>query len=328
MGATTSPTLQALRGPQASPPTAASSYANPFDLDDALAYGRWRDAKLKHAPRGAEDLVVEVRDPTRLSRSERDALLERLQRSNMAVYAGPAADGADSGGASVTMAVAAQLGMQGLDANAMAGEDGVSRIEVCDRRDERGGFIPYTDRAIRWHTDGYYQPDERRIRGMLLHCVRPAAEGGVNTLLDHEIAYLALRDLDPAHVAALMAPDAMTIPARDDEAGMARAPQQGPVFSVDDQGALHMRYTARTRSIQWKTDDATQAALAALERYLGQTPAHALTLRLQAGMGLVSHNVLHERSAFVDDPARPRLLYRARYRSRAQATDRPPWRTG
>ena len=42
-------------------------------------------------------------------------------------------------------------------------------------------------------------------------------------------------------------------------------------------------------------------------------------------MGLVGHNVLHERSAFVDDPPRPRLLYRARYLDRV-ALPRPAWR--
>jgi len=35
-------------------------------------------------------------------------------------------------------------------------------------------------------------------------------------------------------------------------------------------------------------------------------------------MGIVGHNVLHERSAFVDDARRPRLLYRARYLDRIE----------
>jgi hypothetical protein len=42
---------------------------------------------------------------------------------------------------------------------------------------------------------------------MLLHCVRPAASGGVNRLLDPELAYIALRDAVPALVRALMQPD-------------------------------------------------------------------------------------------------------------------------
>jgi hypothetical protein len=34
---------------------------------------------------------------------------------------------------------------------------------------------------------------------------------------------------------------------------------------------------------------------------------------LQSGQGLISNNVLHDRSAFNDQPERPRLLYRLRY---------------
>jgi hypothetical protein len=36
-------------------------------------------------------------------------------------------------------------------------------------------------------------------------------------------------------------------------------------------------------------------------------------------MGVICNNVLHARSAFRDDPARPRLLYRARYYDRVRA---------
>jgi hypothetical protein len=45
-------------------------------------------------------------------------------------------------------------------------------------------------------------------------------------------------------------------------------------------------------------------------------------------MGLVGHNVLHDRTGFRDDPALPRLLYRARYLDRVQLPEPPPWRTG
>ena len=45
---------------------------------------------------------------------------------------------------------------------------------------------------------------------------------------------------------------------RTDEQGIARAAQTGPVFSIDPaSGDLHMRYTARTRSIEWKQDATT-----------------------------------------------------------------------
>jgi hypothetical protein len=220
-----------------------------------------------------------------------------------------------------------QLGLIRLDANWLADEDGISRIAVSDARDGPGGFIPYTDRAIRWHTDGYYHPGERRIRGMILHCVRPARVGGETALVDHELVYIALRDIAPRHVRALMQPDAMTIPARSDADGVARPAQSGPVFSVDAEGSLHMRYTARTRSIEWKDDADTRAAVTCLEALLSGGMPGILRLRLLAGMGLVGHNVLHDRAAFQDDSANPRLLLRARYLDRVALAE-APWRNG
>jgi hypothetical protein len=117
-----------------------------------------------------------------------------------------------------------------------------------------------------------------------------------------------------------MAADAVTIPGRLDEDGVARAEQSGPVFSVDAQtGALHMRYTARTRSVLWKDDAPTRAAVAFLWQLLAGDGPHMFRLTLAPGMGLVCNNVLHDRAGFVDDPLQPRLLYRARYLDRIRA---------
>jgi hypothetical protein len=289
---------------------------SPFDLDDDVSYRDWRAAKLARCPQNAGDLVVDVADAKALTRSEREALRQRIARANMAVYRGPPG-GEDK---DIARVIGAQLGLHRLDANWLADEDGVSSITVSDASDGRGGFIPYTNRAIRWHTDGYYHPASRRIRAMVLHCVRPARDGGTSGLVDHELLYIALRDADAALVRALMAPDAMTIPAREDDDGVARPAQTGPVFSLGADGALHMRYTARMRSIEWKNDAATRAAAAFVERFLADD-ARVLRLTLAAGMGIVANNVLHERTAFVDDPDAPRLLYRARYLDRIVAAE-------
>ncbi len=82
-----------------------------------------------------------------------------------------------------------------------------------------------------------------------------------------------------------------------------------------------MRYTARTRSIEWKSEVATRKAVAFLERFLTDDNPHVLRIRLEAGMGIVANNVLHDRSAFVDESAQPRLLYRARYLDRTRSRD-------
>lgn len=295
----------------------------PFDLDDDGAYRRWRDWKLARQPRDLAALVVEVRDARELKAMERATLLDRIGRCGFALYRSPA----HVDESSLPRRLAAQLGMRRLDANWLAGEDGVSRITVSDATDGHGGFIPYTDRAIGWHTDGYYHPQQRRIRGMVLHCVRPAARGGANALLDPELVYIALRDRSPRLVHALMQPDAMAIPARTDEAGVARPAQAGPVFSEDEDGALHMRYTARTRSIEWKPDAATREAAGVLREILAGSP-HAWRVRMEAGMGLVGRNILHDREAFEDDPASPRLVLRARFTDAVCIPSETAWRTG
>ncbi len=290
---------------------------NPFVPGNGAAYARWRERKLAGRARTAADLVVEVGDPRALTAAERAEIVRRCRRDNMAIYAS-AIVAEDK---EVPRRLGARLGLATLDTNFLADEDGITSIAVTGAK-ASAGFIPYTTHRIRWHTDGYYNPPGLRIRAMLLLCVRDAAAGGDTALLDHELAYLLLRDDDPAHVRALMAPDALVIPARVDEEGVARPEASGPVFSVDPAtGDLHMRYTARTRSVAWKDDAATAAAAARLLALLDGDSGCVIRTRLLPGMGLVCNNVLHERSAFEDDPARPRLLYRARYVERIAGTE-------
>jgi len=285
---------------------------SPFDPGNPGAYAAWRSEKLAAAPVSPAELVVEVNDPRALTAAERSAVLERCARANMAIYASNTAGQADP---EIPRRLGEQIGLHSLDKHFLADDDGISALTVA-AGSTHAEFIPYTDRAIKWHTDGYYNPPERTVRGMLLHCVHPASSGGDNQLLDHEIAYILLRDSDPDLVRALSAPDVMTIPARHEAEGEARPAQSGPVFSVDPHGALHMRYTARRISIVWKNDAATVAAVAALEDLLARGTPWTLHARLEAGMGLICNNLLHDRSAFRDDPLQQRLLYRARYYQR------------
>jgi hypothetical protein len=288
----------------------------PFDVEDETAYRAWRDAKLAAYPASLAELTVAVADPRALDATERAALLACIRRANMAVYASPivAAD------KDIPRLLGRQFGLERLDHNWFADEDGISQVTVV-AGPGRGEFIPYTNHPIRWHTDGYYNPPERRVRAMVLHCVAAAASGGENSLLDHEMAYIRLRDADPGFVRALMRPDVMTIPARTDDDGVARPAQPGPVFAVEPaSGALQMRYTARTRSIEWNPDPAVRAALAYLEAVLAAPSPYIHRLTLRPGMGLLCNNVLHARTGFVDDPRQPRLLYRGRYYDRIAGT--------
>lgn len=291
--------------------------ADPFDLVHPDTYRAWRDRKLAGHPVRLEDLVVEVRDPRSLTPAEHGALLDRCRRANMAVYVSRCGADPDK---SIPAALGRQFGLVHLDHNWLADEDAITPLAVS-RTGARPGYIPYTDRPIRWHTDGYYNPPGRQVRGLLLHCVHPAARGGENALLDPEIAYIHLRDTEPAYIEALMHPRAMTIPARKENGVVARAEVTGPVFSLTTGGDLHMRYTARRHNIRWRDEAVLRDAVACLERLLAEDHPAIFRARLEPGMGLLSNNVLHDRAGFEDLTGHPpRLLYRARYHERIHGT--------
>ena len=285
---------------------------NPFDLANEAAYRAWADARLEACPASIGELMVEIRNPKQLSPAEKNALLDVCRRANMVLYAGPTGHDADR---SIPLRLAQQLGLSEPDDN-WGADEGITALQVVEG-DWRSDYVPYTNRGIHWHTDGYYNTPARQIHALMLHCVSPAAEGGENALLDHELAYIHLRDRDPAFIQALMAPDAMTIPANVDAAGVVRRPDRtGPVFSVSNRGRLHMRYTARRHNVVWKDDPLTRAAVAELKAFMASDSPYIFRATLQAGQGLISNNVLHDRSAFEDRGEYKRLLYRLRYYTR------------
>ncbi len=296
----------------------ATALPSPFDLDDPETYARWQAAKLEGYPERVEELMVCVRNPYRLSAAERDALLERLRKTNMAIYTTQRVGGPQR---ALVRRLGRQFGLLELDENPCAEGSGISALEARGEG-RRGDYIPYSRRALNWHTDGYYNAPGRRVRAFVLHCVRPAATGGDNALLDPEIAYILLRDRNPEHIRALMHPAAMTIPPHVEAGAELRPARSGAVFSVaPDTGNLHLRYTARARHVHWRADPATRAAAAALGALLAEDPPHLFRLRLGPGQGLLCNNVLHRRDAFTDTPGQGRLLYRARYYHRVAGTD-------
>ena len=288
---------------------------DPFDLDDDAAFLRWRDWKLADYPGELGDLVVEIDDLNRLSPTEHGAIMSRLQKTNMALYASHREKVWDK---EAVRALGLQFGLARLDHNMCADEDAITSLTVQSDALHQG-YIPYSNRPIAWHTDGYYNTAERQIHGLLLHCVQPAAEGGENDLLDHEMLYIALRDENPDYIRALMHPRAMVIPPNVVDGRETRPESPGPVFSVRPDGRLHMRYTDRSRSIAWRDDALTSEAVAFLKKRLHAPGPWHFKGKLEAGQGLISNNVLHTRTGFNDGDT-PRLLYRARYYDRIGGT--------
>jgi len=289
---------------------------SPFDPDNVPAYTAWRDRKLTDYPTDIGALVVEVKDPRKLTQAEYTALHDRCRKTNMAIYAGQTGTDPDK---TIPALLGEQFGLTRLDCNMGADDDGITSLRVV-AGEWRGSYIPYTNRPIHWHTDGYYNTAERQIRGLLLHCVATAASGGENALLDHEIAFIPLRELDPDYIRALQAPAAMTIPANIENGIEIRPARSGPVFSTLPDGSLHMRYTARSRSIEWAADALTRDAAAALQAFLQSDSPWIYRATLQPGEGLLCNNVLHDRSGFSDSESHTRQLYRLRYYQRVSGT--------
>ena len=291
---------------------------NPFDLDDDAGYQRWCDEKLATSPATLDELIVEVNRLASPSRAEIEQIQHGCARTNMAIFATRDTAGVDK---AVLRDFAARFGLNRLNHNEGADDDGVTALSVVEPEQWRKVYIPYTNRPISWHTDGYYNTEEQQIRGLMLYCETPAFEGGENALLDHELAYIHLRDTDPAFIHALMRPDAMTIPANEVDDHIERPDRPGPVFSVthadDAQGhsrpRLHMRYTARGRNVVWRDDPDTSAARQCLSEFLHSDNPAIFRATLESGQGLICNNVLHDRSGFNDSDTQKRLLYRLRF---------------
>lgn len=293
-------------------------HETPFKVENVSLYNQWRDAKLADYPNTLSDIVVEINDPRKLSKSEHQKILAICQQTSMVIYASKIGDDPDP---EIPLSMGRAFDLYELDHNWLADESGLTSLSVSDKG-ARKHFIPYSNKAINWHTDGYYNTADKQIHALNLHCVTPAPVGGENQLMDHEVAYILLRDENPDYIRALMADDVMTIPPRMGKDGsIARKEETGPVFSiVAETGDLHMRYTIRTTNVMWKDDALTREALQRLEAILDSSSPYVFKGKLESGMGLISNNILHDRSAFEDNETQKRLLYRSRFYGRLAGT--------
>jgi len=289
---------------------------SPFNLENDHGYEVWRDNKLKNYPKNLGDLVIEINDPRTLTDNEHKALLQVCRKTNMVIYASKTGNDPSP---KIPLCMGSQFGINDLDKNWLSDENGLTSLTVA-KEGIRQQFIPYTNKEINWHTDGYYNTKQKQINALLLHVVEKAAQGGENSLMDPEIAYIQLREKNPEYIRALMGKDVMTIPPRIDEGKIARKEESGPVFSLNQKGELHMRYTIRVNNVIWSEDPLTQEALEYLNLILNSHSPYIFHGLLEPGMGLVSNNVLHTRESFIDDETHQRHIYRARYYSRLKNT--------
>ena len=282
-------------------------------LENETRYREWREDRLRCVPRSVEEITVPVDGLLSLTIAQKTAIKSACKRSNMAIYKCRDA----SVDRAAIVAFASEFGLTRLDHHLCANADGVSELSVASEG-VRTGYVPYSNRSLSWHTDGYYNEKERQINAVVLHCVQSAATGGENALLDPEMAYICLRDEDPRFITAFEHPECMTIPANTGTEDETRPAVSGPVFSYGATGDIHMRYSARKKNIRWRDDVVTTAAREFLSGIFEDRDGPVFRYHLQAGEGLISNNVLHNRTAFSDSVDNRRLLYRARFFERIE----------
>lgn len=279
-------------------------------------YQYWRDEKLEKSLYCLEEGLLEISNPYQISAAEKNKIQQLCHYNNFALFEiAPQDDYANA------MSIFnRQFGLVDYDQHLYARTNGLAHITRSDQQDQ-SEFITYTDKAIGWHTDGYYNAKDCQIRAFSLFCVNPASSGGQNQWIDPQMVYILLRENNADVAAALTHPKAMSIPAHTINGKIRRKSSIGPIFFIDEQtGELYMRYTQRKRHIKFFDSIEIKQAIALLDDLLRSKTMHHFERLMRVNQGILCNNVLHNRSAFVDDPKTPRLLLRGRYTNRISYT--------
>ncbi len=274
-------------------------------------YSLWAENKLRFVD--AVPSVVSLNDLALLSENELRLIATSIKQFNFAIY--ELADHATFIPSSIEH-LAIRLGLNSMDEHLCLDEDRVTKI-FNNTSTSKSLYIPYTNRPINWHTDGYYNNQDQIVYSFVLHCAQPAFEGGENALLDSDQVFIHLMREDPRYINALLKDDVMTIPENRKEGVLIRAETSTAIFKVlNNQHDVLMRYSMRKKNIQFKPDVLTQEALACMDEFIISNSTPHMALKLKAGQGIVCNNVLHKRTAFKDKIGSERLYYRARYYNR------------
>lgn len=190
--------------------------------------------------------------------------------------------------------------------------------EVKDRgSDHRQKRIPVsqTSASTSLHTDSSSVDVQPDLVGLL--CLQPAPEGGESRITSALTAHERLRESCPELLEQLYADFVRDVVTPGTQPTIEqRLRNRFPIFYNDFARGLNFRYmrfwieTGHARAGA-PLDDIQIAALDALEDAL-EAPGAVATFSLRAGemLWLDNWTVAHDRTAFVDDPERPRRLLR------------------
>ena len=281
-------------------------------LNNPDAYQYWRDEKLANSTTKLENCLLEINNPFALNAAQKNKIKSLCQHNNFALFSLQTQDNYPN----AIVAINQQLGLKDFDQHLYIKNQGLAHITQSDDK-QQGEFIPYSNKKLSWHTDGYYNSPQQLIRAFSLFCVNPASSGGENQWIDPQMVYLLLRENNPDIVKALTHPQAMTIPEHQIDGKLRRAVSVGPIFFIDEKtSTLSMRYTQRRKNIEFFNSVEITQAVQHLDRLLKSKTAYHFECLLQRGQGLLCNNVLHKRSRFSDNKNNSRLLLRGRYFNR------------
>ena len=256
---------------------------------------RWAEEKEKNIPQNSDGILVNIHDINNVKTSEIAKIKETIYKYNSCIYSSKIALKSNTN----LLKFVELVGMRTYDCNNIESNE-ISTITPL--QNSKINYIPYTDKPLNWHTDGYY--DRKSIFSWLLHCVNPATQGGENYLLDHELVlreYLLRND----DINNLMAEDALTIP---ESKYTSRSEISTYIFSFKNKyRRLHMRFSMRKDNIGTSAK-ASPAIIKLREIIEGNCAKYSLTYKLQKNEGIITNNILHGRKAFKDDKVKRKLL--------------------
>ena len=256
---------------------------------------RWAEEKERNIPHNIDGIIVNIHDINNVKISEIAKIKETINKCNSCIYSSKIALKSNTN----LLKFVESVGMRTYDRNNIESNE-ISTITPLENN--KINYIPYTDKSLNWHTDGYY--DKKSIFSWLLHCVHPATHGGENYLLDHE---LALREyvLRYDDINNLMSEDALTIPESKDTS---RSEISTYIFSIKNQyKKLHMRFSMRKDNIG-TSPKAGDAVIKLKQTIENDCAKYSLTYKLQKNEGIITNNILHGRKAFKDDKVKRKLL--------------------
>ena len=283
---------------------------SPFILENQTEYISWRDKKLSLYPKDIESLSISF-DFENIDINKIAQLKKIVENYNFAIY-----DFSAQISDKKLQEFCVQLNLMSSVSNLLADKNGISSITDNSSLVQKKlniEYIPYTNKPLNWHTDGYYHPLDSTVKSFLLHCNEPAQKGGENLLLDHEILYIFLRDHNPDFIDVLMQENIMEIPKNKNSGSSSSS--IGPVFYIDTENFLNMRFTSRQQNIIWKKDDMIKKIKDYISSFILDDDKYIFKLLLKKNQGYIANNILHKREGYLDGENK-RLLKRLRFSER------------